>query len=78
MEWQLLKQKHLLDLKNSPGEKTPYIHGFWKFAKMSTFIPFPYSSGSVESSQAGWLSDSFIQKRALTGETMVLSQAEMR
>ena len=45
---------------------------------MFTIMPFPFSSGTEQSSQAGWLSLTFFcQKRALSGDTMVVSQAEM-
>ena len=37
-------------------------------------MPFPFSG---KSSWTGWLSDIFLQKRALAGNTMVVSQADM-
>ena len=35
----------------------------WKLAKITTFMPSPSSSGSEQSSQAGWLSQTFFCKR---------------
>ena len=50
-DYTLLKQKHLLYLKNSPSGKTPETYGFEPTLKMSTHafvMPFTSSSGSEQ------------------------------
>ena len=61
----ITETKTFVRLEKFTWWKTPLKHTdlTWQLAKMSTFIPFPYSSGSAQSSQAGWLSLTFLCKR---------------
>ena len=75
----ITETKTFVRLEKLTWWKTPLNRRIWQLAKMFTFIPFPHSSGSVQSSQAGWLSLTFLcKKKALTGDTVVVSQVEMR
>ena len=74
METQLLKQKHLLDWKHLPGENPFKLKGF---ENSDIFMHVP--SYLVESNlprQVDFIWH-FSAKRALTGDTVVVIEAEM-
>ena len=66
VESQLLQQKNSLHWKNSPGEKPPQTQRLWKLTKMSTFIPFPYTSKRLVTGRLTF-SDIFCKERTFWG-----------
>ena len=76
-----LLEKHFENIENiCQGKNQLKPMGFgllWKLSKIHTFMPFiSLSKVSEQSRQAGWLD--ILHKRALTGDALNVSQAEVR